>query len=284
MDLLWAWLQALMDQGLKVDLIDAEARNERPASLVAALFTSNFKRAMDMYVNVRKRTSAASTAVLPPRPGLPVGGGGCQEKVPLRDRFSAIRNLAIFRQRGRIELREHDLEERGLLREDSTHNTDAGIASQNFIPEEAREFFDVTVGHYGKNYNVRNDDEHAANLFASLGAPFVAGASGSIQYMALAMEDDCRGKCERGLVPCELHDLREALLGIMTAALVAGGQHSLTECLAVAQAMGYFEDVPDVLEDYVRAAGVFETYLATMGIGAEEGVLAKRAEEMGAPP
>merc|ERR1719183_1111694 len=86
--------------------------------------------------------------------------------------------------------------------------------------------------------------------------------------MILAMEDDCLGQCSGGLVPSDRHRIREALLAIMSAVLIAGGQHSLSECIAVAQAMGYFTTIPQFMQDYPTAIKAFENYAAqNLGVG-----------------
>merc|ERR1711862_591271 len=65
----------------------------------------------------------------------------------------------------------------------------------------------------------------------------------------------------------------------MAAVLIAGGQHSLLECLVVAQLMGYFADLPNVLTaaeatdgsgspdcvSYTSIAMALEEYLANLG-------------------
>merc|ERR1719456_1062746 len=69
------------------------------------------------------------------------------------------------------------------------------------------------------------------------------------------MEDDCAGRCPKGLVPSDLLPLREAIIGIFTAALVASGHHSFAECIVVAQEMGYFQDIPQIGEHALSPGG-----------------------------
>merc|ERR1719291_724562 len=88
-----------------------------------------------------------------------------------------------------------------------------------------------------------------------------------------------------GLVPCgkdgDTPYLREALIGLMTAIMVAGGQHSLGECLAVAQELGYFANIPSFIykapdrndTTYEEVVAVFESYLVALGVTGSAGVL-----------
>lgn len=273
LDLLWDWIKAMMKNNnsgipFRVDPPmdkEAEARNKDPATFIAALFTGHsFKNGMDLegrpvfgmdyYINWKLEAEAPYGAVLP-----------SSRITTIKDRDRAVRDHAVFQQRGRV------FNEMYLVRTNSFENNDAGIAAQEYLPAEAGGFFHQKLMHGGKSCNTRVDEEYAARVFAARGAPFCAGASGSIEYMVLSMEDDCGGHCPLGLVPAELLRVREALIGTMSAALVAGGQHSLGECLVVAQAMGYFAGVPSLITGYFTAVSAFEQYLARLGVGVGRG-------------
>lgn len=277
MDLLWAWITAMQKNGDNGFIpfrlnppMDEEAalRNEDPGIFAAAFHTGHdFKNGvdeegneiygMDYYINDR-----LDGDVLAVKPN--------GEKVSLEQRHDDVRAEDMFEYRGRVSVDDlPDPEYQNLLlsREDSIENYDAGIARHDDVPDEAQDFFDVPVVHGGKNFNVRTgNDWNTSALFESIGAPFIAGPSGSIEYLILSMEDDCNGACPDGMVPRQFHHVREALIGLMTAILVAGGHHSVTECVAVAQAMGYFSKVPDILHDYKAGLKAFSSYLVKLGV------------------
>eukprot|EP00928_Gymnodinium_smaydae_P027761 TRINITY_DN2135_c0_g2_i1.p1 TRINITY_DN2135_c0_g2~~TRINITY_DN2135_c0_g2_i1.p1 ORF type:complete len:473 (+),score=82.99 TRINITY_DN2135_c0_g2_i1:85-1503(+) len=276
MDLLWAWIQAMEangDSSMGIDPFrvdppmtpEGEERNFKPQCLIGALLTGhNFKfgkdkdgkdvLGMDHYVYHRFALKVQAV--------LPTG-----EIKSLAERDNDTRALPMFEKRGRIDIKDLPREQRdfALSRRSSMSNFHAGIAALEYIPDEAVDFFEVPVNHAGKNNFARTGEMKGYNtsrLMQVLGAPYIAGPSGSIQYMALSMEDASCGH-KGGLVPADRHRVREALLGIMTAALIAGGQHSLAECLGVAQAMGYFEHLPHmILGNYYKGAADFEKYLA----------------------
>jgi hypothetical protein len=176
-----------------------------------------------------------------------------------------------------------------VQRAGSARNSNAGIMDHDALGapgEQSRlkDFFPCAVHHGGKAMNARvrgrssrrlrgggavdaAADRTFADELEDLGYPFVGGASGSIEYLILSMEDDGAGKYPAGLVS----DLRarETLIAWTTALLVAGGNHSVGECLAVAQAMGYFSGVPEVRGSRAETAySGFESYARErLGVG-----------------
>jgi len=271
MDLLWAWIQAMQENdksGIPFRLnppMDKEAkkRNTQPEMFIGAIFVGhNFKNGvdrnkkpvygMDYYINSRLENRKVKVA-------RPDGA----EDVML-NAYAHVRSHFFFEERGRADVPDQ------FIRKDSFRNNHAGIASLAHMPDEAKEFFGDLTLYHAKSANARADDQAGARTAKELGAPFIGGASGSIEYMVHSMEDTCLSKCRGGLVPCEGGcQVREALLGIMAAALIAGGQHSLLECLEVMQAMGYFTNVAPVATggDYLKSVHQFEEYLGTLGVG-----------------
>jgi hypothetical protein len=281
MDLLWAWLRALQENGtprcpgLRVDPRMAEkaaVRNTDPGRLVGAMNVGHsFKipwpwdpagptggsageeLGLDKYIKAR----AEAWCVLP---------GGRRQL--LRERDAESRARWYFQRRGRIIMPEAGpLESPMKLRYcKSGLNCHAGIAETEWMPDEAKDIFGTPVSH-GKNLIARDDSGGSlAALFRHLDAPFVGAASGSIEQFVLTMEDDCCGAHPEGLVPCSALDVREALIGLQTMTLVAGGQHSVAECVIVAQGMGYFSQVPKVEDGYADAVARFEMYLSELGV------------------
>jgi len=281
MDLLWAWVQALQESdqgGIPLRLNppmdkEAEERNTKPEEFIGAFFVGHhFKNGrdekgrevygMDFYILSRMEFYDEEDEDLQVEVARPNGEV---------DSFFYIERLVrekdFFAQRARADLAHQ------FIRQDSAQNNNAGIASRENLPDEAAGFFGNLNMWHSKSVLSRIDWQKGASKAKELGAPFIGGASGSILYMVLSMEDTCLRKCDKGVVPCEGGcQVREALLGIMTAALIAGGQHSLLECLEVMQSMGYFPDVKPLLGggDYLESARGFEEYLSTLGVGVGE--------------
>lgn len=274
MDLLWWWIKKMMNNkrdGLPFRVEESDSflekvkdRNTHPTTLLAALFeghgfkngfdaSNNCVYGMDCYINSRLQADS-----------IPKGKGPDGSKARMNQRSAALRGKQFFQERGR-----EDLEDE-YIRQNSLKNRHAGIAALEFMPPEAMGFWPVKITHGGKSYYTRDDHQYGAKLLRHLRAPYAGGASGSIEYMVLSMEDTGCKHCKEGLIPLVSGDnpsvIREALLGLMTAILIAAGQHSLAECLLVAQAMGYFTGVEDVSQNYYAAAESFETYMASLGV------------------
>lgn len=213
------------------------------------------------------------------------------------------RKQKIFAERGREQIRKKDQ----LARQDSMKNTNAGIVVSEWVDDELKDFFPEELDH-AKNQYRRLGTNETDEDFKSAGVPFISGASGTIQAMILLMEDTLSCKYPRGIVPCgpklekksmlekakrvytcniphvnpDRH-AREALIGLMTAVLIAAGHHSLGECLVAAKALGYFTGVPSFIPkskakgSYAVAAAMFEKYLETLGLTGARGVLAEFA-------
>lgn len=281
MDLLWAWILAIQKNdrsGIPFRLnppMDEEGnlRNQEPTRMLAAIHVGHsFKNGvdeygrgvfgMDYYVNDRIMRAEEVQCVLEPD----------GQKNSMQNRHLAVRSKPFFKRRGRKGFGEASPAEQERLQsrwELSGSNPHAGIAPLEHMPDEALDFFPHPIQHGGKSGNVRNNTAGTmAHTFSRRGMPFIGGASGSIEYLIHSMEDDCAGSCPDGLVPVGLLDLREALIGIMTAALVAGGQHSIGECMVVAQAMGYFTELPLVMQTDSHAAymELFARKMESLGI------------------
>lgn len=268
MDHLWNWIDLMQrndayGQAFELDppiTTEAENRNSDPSELVWAIQSDHdFKiGGMDRYEE-----------------NLEIQGATCKlpngEIMTAAERDHATRLQSIFVNRGRLDIRnasEHHAaaKSHNLLRKDSVNNTHAGIAALEDLPAVALSFFKKPLIHTGKSVTIRSYEATGTDtLFYRLGAPFIGGASGSIAYMVITMEDQVAGQQPHGLIP-SLEE-REALIGIMTAALIAGGQHSLAECISVAQAMGYFTDLTPVLESYTKGATEFAGRLRQLGVG-----------------
>merc|ERR1712096_148783 len=85
------------------------------------------------------------------------------------------------------------------------NNRHAGITVPEDLSSELSCFFPRTIFHGGRGVNADTD----AWEYRAFRAPFISGASGSILYVVLAMEDTMGGRAPNGAVPLEN---REVLL------------------------------------------------------------------------
>ena len=97
--------------------------------------------------------------------------------------------------------------------------------------------------------------------FQKSGAPYIGGASGTMQFVAMTMEH--QQPIEKIDLP-EL-DKRERILAMLAAQHVAIGHHSMAECLLGVKDYGYFKDVPDPLVDYDGAMQALDKRLKDFG-------------------
>eukprot|EP00941_MAST-03F_sp_MAST-3F-sp1_P000002 g2.t1 len=174
-------------------------------------------------------------------------------------------------------------EEYLAMRSSSARSSFAGIMEHRKMTEvldseEYRElttFFNCELLHGGKSMNARQTHVHGKPTFAHLlqsnGFPFIGGASGSIEFLILAMEEYFEATRKRLI---EDETAREILIGWNIALLIAGGNHSLGECLDVAQEMGYFNDIASVRTAPVhKVYKEFEERMKKIGLGGNEMVL-----------
>jgi hypothetical protein len=128
------------------------------------------------------------------------------------------------------------------------------------------DFFDEGI-HHEKGAVERIKESDTSRMFGSSGTPFIAGASGTVQIVAMIME--VGGKFQD--LSKEEKDQREIILGLIAAAGVVGGNHSMMESILAAKLYGYFAQVPDSLESargYDRAIAALENRLNELGLSA----------------
>jgi hypothetical protein len=140
--------------------------------------------------------------------------------------------------------------------------TNAGITTGADRTSDTEDFYDNPLGH-AKAQNRADMASDTFKKFKNAGAPFIAGASGTMQYIALDMETR---KPMKDLGKAELK-AREQTLAMLSAQHVALGHHSMAECLIAVKPYGYFKDVPDPLTDYDAAMKAFEKHLEKLGLG-----------------
>lgn len=150
-------------------------------------------------------------------------------------RYELDRRVMQFTDRGRFEINDEEMEGAFYANTEAYTNRDAGIGEEL----KNKDFFTKNVQKSGKLLFGRDLGPQSRRMQRA-GLPSVAGASGTVDVRIITMEENVGAK-RRPRVPIEF---REVLITIESALLVAGGMHSLAECLAVAQAMGYFNDGP----------------------------------------
>lgn len=107
------------------------------------------------------------------------------------------------------------------------------------------------------------------------GAPFVGGTSGTLRF--ILQEWDTSGGEAHTVNPGELAN-REKLIGMHTTLMMVAGHHSASECLLMAQAYGYFADVPSPLKDYDGAMKGFEAQMRKHGLRTVSPLSRERAD------
>jgi len=178
------------------------------------------------------------------------------ETSPGRELRANARGGAEFQERGRFE---------GRKRRNSFVGPHAGIADHVFRPEGAENFFTREVEH-AKGMFEGKPNSPTYQKFLSQGAPFIGGASGTIEGIALSWEakeklDDLDGQEHEAE-----KKKREKTIGIHMATLLAGGHHSMSEMLIAAKKFGLFDEVTDPLTNYPVAMKELGEHLNALGI------------------
>ncbi|MFT3742420.1 MAG: hypothetical protein QM752_07185 [Gammaproteobacteria bacterium] len=153
----------------------------------------------------------------------------------------AVRNRSFFKHRGRVEAESDE------IKSESFKNTYAGIMERSSPhDDEFKDFWSRDLLH-AKSSNISVSSKlSTATVLRKSGAPFIAGASGSIQYFILDLQrglDDDRNYKQKDF---------EKLILVFAAGLVAAGHHSLSECILPAKAAGFFSDVADPRTNYEK--------------------------------
>lgn len=179
------------------------------------------------------------------------------ETSPGRELRANARGIPEFQDRGRLD---------GRKRRNSFVGPHAGIADHVFRPEGAENFFTREVEH-AKGMLEGVPTSATYQKFLAQGAPFIGGASGTIEGVALSWEAkqklaDIDDDNEREAETLQ----REKTIGIYMATLLAGGHHSMSEMLIAAQQFGLFRGVTDPLTDYPRAMKELGEHLAELDL------------------
>ncbi len=147
-------------------------------------------------------------------------------------------------------------------RRNSINNRHAGITTGADRTPDTVDAYAAPVFHAKGQFRLELDSQ-TVKEFQKSGAPYVAGASGTMQYIALSMEDtspvDKAKPDERAK--------RERVLAMLSAQHVAQGHHSMAECLVAVKPYGYFKDIPDPLTDYDGAMKALDERLKDLGFG-----------------
>lgn len=156
----------------------------------------------------------------------------------------------------------------GRKRKGSLSNPDAGITDRVYRDAATRDFFATNVAH-AKGTLEGKPDSDVYQSFLDQGAPFIGGASGTMHGLVVGIELDKQKRIDAGEEvdgDPEEKRKRETLIGVYMATLVAGGHHSVSECLIAAKGYGYFDDITHPLYDYPRAMDELGIRLQQLGL------------------
>jgi hypothetical protein len=183
--------------------------------------------------------------------------GTCAEHLE-PDTAETARGRSYFQDRGRMSV------PGAQQRAESVLSRHSGITDSVHRTPSMENFFSGDVEHY-KGMARRDEQSMTAQRFQRSGTPFIGGASGTMANLLMLMEL----KAPQNTLEDPEYDQRERALGHYASLLVAGGHHSMMECILPARSYGYFLDVPNPLNeggDYNRSASALEASLANIGI------------------
>lgn len=156
----------------------------------------------------------------------------------------------------------------GRKRKNSFSNFDAGITDRVNRDDTTRDFFATKTEHAkgllegDEGGKINDENRKIYQQFQDADAPFIGGASGTMQGLIMGME---MKKKKSDLDEDELEQ-REKLIGVYMATLINGGHHSASECLIAAQKYEYFKDVTDPLKNYTTAMRQLGDRLSDVGL------------------
>jgi hypothetical protein len=142
-------------------------------------------------------------------------------------------------------------------------NPHGGIATGRNRSGSTSDVFTAPVQH-AKGSLIGDQTSETYKKFQQSGAPFIGGASGTVQFIVMEME----AKKPLAQLSNAERSEREKLLALNAARLVAGGHHSMSECIIAARAYGYFANIPDPLQDYDASMKALEAHVGKLGLGA----------------
>lgn len=147
-----------------------------------------------------------------------------------------IRSHPMFEDRGRQAMPpEH-------RRDESVFSRHAGITDSLNRTASMENLFSSDLFHF-KGDAQRIPGSRTAEEFGAAGAPFIGGASGTVEQIIAMMEHDRPA----GVLSAEDRNQREQVIALYCAMLVAGGHHSLMEGFMPARAYGYFAELPETM-------------------------------------
>lgn len=197
-----------------------------------------------------------------------VGGSVSNTRPDLKDKG---RNQPFFQDRGRKTMER--------TRSPSFSNRHGGITTGRDRSGSTTDVFVANTQH-AKGALIGDQSSETYKKFQESGAPFIGGASGTMQFIVMELEAtkpiDQLSNAER--------QEREKLLALNSARLVAGGHHSMSECLIAAQAYGYFSNVPDPLKDYDASMKALEKHFGNLGLDSGDKPLSRDSEIDGEDP
>lgn len=148
------------------------------------------------------------------------------------------------------------------IRDEMYQNRNVGITLSSGRSVAQKNALNTPITHGGAQFS-SSDTSPTVQALVSQGAPFVGGASGTLRF--ICQEWDVNHGEAHEVGAGELAE-REKLIGVHSVLMMVAGHHSVSECLMMVQAYGYFMDVPSPLDDYDKATKAFEKRLAKLGL------------------
>ncbi|MES4614939.1 MAG: hypothetical protein ACTH8P_13905 [Ewingella sp.] len=171
-----------------------------------------------------------------------------------------IRSQSVFTDRGRQKIRSDQ------VRSSSRENRHAGIVDTLNRRPSTENFFPQRINH-AKSSNERIPTSDTAKRFKVSGTPFIAGASGTGQFVIQHLE------MSKPFAQCSSQEKqsREKILIMYAALMTLSGHHSVMETLMIGRKLGYLADLPDPLQGpggYDKCMKALDSRLRSMGMDA----------------
>jgi hypothetical protein len=148
------------------------------------------------------------------------------------------------------------------IRDEMYTSKHVGITLSSGRSKAQKEALTTPITHGGAQFS-STQTSPTVQALVSQGAPFVGGASGTLRF--ICQEWDANHGEPHTIGSDELAE-REKLIGVHSVLMMVAGHHSISECLMMVQAYGYFKDIPSPLTNYDKATQAFEKRLAKLGL------------------
>lgn len=148
------------------------------------------------------------------------------------------------------------------IRDEMYTSKHVGITLSSGRSKAQKDALATPISHGGAQFS-STESSPTVQALVSQGAPFVGGASGTLRF--ICQEWDANHGEAHTIGSAEMAE-REKLIGVHSVLMMVAGHHSISECLMMVQAYGYFTDIPSPLTNYDKATQAFEKRLAKLGL------------------